>query len=168
MYIIIKHSHCFFFSFSTRFSDTCYLALVPDCNLYSNSMQRLLAVNILYARDGKAPSIGQLDYAKLFTVTRAVGTYQTVVSNGPQLPGNLRLFDSSIIPVHLEMPNAVSRIRFPALFVWFGDGMNPAVLSLLNGAGIAAPPADVKQVDLTYKYYPDQSARVSYFIVPAK
>lgn len=127
-----------------------------------------LAVNILYARDGKAPSIGQLDYAKLFTVTRAVGTYQTVVSNGPQLPGNLRLFDSSIIPVHLEMPNAVSRIRFPALFVWFGDGMNPAVLSLLNGAGIAAPPADVKQVDLTYKYYPDQSARVSYFIVPAK
>jgi len=127
-----------------------------------------LAVNILYARDGKVPSIGQLDYARLFAVTRAEGNYQTVVSDGSQLPGNLRLFDNSINPIHLEMPNAVSRIHFPALFVWFGDGMNPAVLSLLNGAGIAAPPADIKHLDLTYKYYPDQSVRVSYFIVPTK
>ncbi|CAN7431475.1 glycosyltransferase family 39 protein [Phyllobacterium sp. LjRoot231] len=127
-----------------------------------------LAVNILYARDGKTPSIGQLDYARLFAVTRAEGNYQTVVSNGPQLPGNLRLFDNSIDPVHLEMPNAVSRIRFPALFVWFGDEMNPAVLSLLNGAGISSPPADIRHLDLTYKYYPAQSERVSYFIVPAK
>jgi hypothetical protein len=127
-----------------------------------------LALNLLYARDGKAPSIGQLDYAKLFTVTRAEGAYLTVVSNGPQLPGNLRLLDGSITPVHLEMPNAASRIRFPALFVWFGEGMNPAVQTLLNGAGIAAPPATIKHVDLSYKYYPEQTARVSYFFVPAK
>ncbi len=127
-----------------------------------------LAVNILYARDGKAPSIGQLDYARLFGITRSEGNYQTVVSDGAQLPGNLRLFDNSINPVHLEMPNATSRIHFPALFVWFGDEMNPDVLSLLNGAGIASPPVDIKHLDLTYKHYPDRSQRVSYFIIPAK
>ena len=127
-----------------------------------------LAINILYARDGKVPSIGQLDYAKLFAVTRAEGSYGTVVSDAPQLPGNLRLFDNSINPIHMEMPNAAARIHFPALFVWFGNGMNPTVLNLMNEAGIAAPPTDIKHIDLTYKYYPDQSEQVSYFIIPAR
>jgi hypothetical protein len=127
-----------------------------------------LAVNILYAREGKAPSIGQLDYAKLFAVTRAEGNYQTVVSDGPQLPGNLRLFDNSINPVHLEMPNAVSRIHFPALFVWFGEGMNPVVLSLMNSAGVATPPGNIKHITLSYKYYPDRTDVVSYVIVPGQ
>lgn len=126
-----------------------------------------LAVNMLYARDGGAPSIGQLDYARLFAVTRAEGNYQTVVSDGPQLPGNLRLFDNSISPVHIEMPNAVSRIQLPALFVWFGEGWNPAVLNLMNAAGIA-PPATIRHLSLSYKYYPDRTDVVSYVIIPAK
>ncbi|PSH68511.1 glycosyl transferase [Phyllobacterium brassicacearum] len=127
-----------------------------------------LAINMLYARDGKAPSIGQLDYARLFAVTRAEGAFGTVVSDGPQLPGNLRLFDNSITPVHAEMPNAASRIHLPALFVWFGEGMNPTVLGLMNGAGIVMPPANIKSIELTYKYYPDRSEKVSYVILPAR
>ncbi len=127
-----------------------------------------LAINMLYARDGKAPSIGQLDYARLFAVTRAEGTFGTVVSDGPQLPGNLRLFDTSITPVHAEMPNAESRIHLPALFVWFGEGMNPTVSGLMNAAGIATPPANIKAIELTYKYYPDRSEKVSYVILPAR
>lgn len=127
-----------------------------------------LAFNILYARDGKAPSIGQLDYARLFAVTRADGNYQTVVSDGPQLPGNLRLFDNSINPVHLEMPNAVSRIHFPALFVWFGEDVNPVVMNLMSSAGVATPPAEIKRVSLSYKYYPDKTDVVSYVIVQAR
>lgn len=125
-----------------------------------------LAVNILYARDGVAPAIGQLDYAKLFAATRAEGNYQTVVSNGPQLPGNLRLLDTSINPIHFEMPNAVSRIRFPALIVWFGHDMSPNLLSLLQGAGINQP-ADIRHIELSYKHYPDSTKEVSYFLVQA-
>ncbi|MGH6862420.1 MAG: hypothetical protein ACRECY_19420, partial [Phyllobacterium sp.] len=125
-----------------------------------------LAINILYARDGRAPAIGQLDYARLFAVTRAEGDYGTVVSSGPQLPGNLRLLDTSINPIHWEMPNATARIRFPALFVWFGDETNPTVLQLLKGAG-GAPPAEIRHISLSYKYYPGSTEKVSYFIVPA-
>lgn len=134
----------------------CALVVIPS-----------LAINILYARDGIEPSIGQLDYAKLFTVTRAEGDYRTVISDGPQLPGNLRLLDTSINPIHLEMPNAVARIRLPALVVWFGRDMDPDLLRLLSGAGIT-PPADIRQIKLSYKHYPDSTEEFSYFIVPAK
>ncbi len=135
----------------------CGLAVIP-----------VLAFNILHARDGGVPSIGQLDYAKLFAATRADGNYRTVVSDGPQLPGNLRLFDGTVSPVHWEMPNAAARIQFPALFVWFGEGMNPVVQGLMQSAGITNPPTDIKQVTLSYKYYPDQTKIVSYVIVPAR
>ncbi|QND53248.1 glycosyl transferase [Phyllobacterium sp. 628] len=134
----------------------CALAVIP-----------ILAVNILYARDGGAPSIGQLDYAKLFAATRADGYYQTAVSDGPQLPGNLRIYDNSINPVHLETPNAISRIHFPALFIWFGEGLNPVVSSLMQSSGVATPPANIKQVTLSFKYYPDQTKVVSYVVIPA-
>ena len=126
-----------------------------------------LAINILYAREGGAPSIGQLDYAKLFAVTRAEGDYRTVASDGPQFPGNLRLLDTSITPVHMEMPNASGRIKFPALFVWSGDGLNPAVMALIQAAGVATPPANVRQIALSYKFYPDRTKTVSYVYVPA-
>ncbi|MBA8880852.1 ArnT family glycosyltransferase [Phyllobacterium myrsinacearum] len=135
----------------------CGLAVIP-----------ILAFNILHARDGGVPSIGQLDYAKLFAVTRADGNYLSVVSDGPQLPGNLRLYDGSVTPVHWEMPNAAARIRFPALFVWFGEGPNPVVEKLMQNAGITNPSTAIKTVTLTYKYYPDQSRVVSYVIVPAR
>ncbi len=127
-----------------------------------------LAVNMLYAGGGEKPSIGQLDYAKLFATTRAEGNYVTVVSDGPQLPGNLRLLDTSINPVHLEMPKASSRIKFPALFVWFGQDMNPAVLSMMSASGAPTPPAEVRHLTLGYKYYPELTHEVSYVIVPAK
>lgn len=128
-----------------------------------------LAINMMYARYGKAPSIGQLDYARLFATTRTEGAFGTVVSDRPQLPGNLRLMDPTITPVHAEMPNAASRIKLPALFVWFGEGMNPSVLELMNDAGIPAPPpANIKHIELTYKYYPDVSEKVSYVIIPAE
>jgi hypothetical protein len=62
----------------------------------------------------------------------------------------------------------VSRIHNPALFVWFGEGVNPVVMSLMNSAGVATPPADIKRVSLSYKYYPDKTDVVSYVIVPAR
>ena len=134
----------------------CGLAVIP-----------ILAVNILYAYEGGAPSIGQLDYGKLYAATRADGHYVTVVSDGPQLPGNLRLYDQSLSPIHWEMPNAAARIRFPALFVWFGEAPNPVVQGLMQGAGMTNPPTDIKHITLGYKYYPDQTKVVSYVVVPA-
>ncbi|MEK1889356.1 MAG: glycosyltransferase family 39 protein [Phyllobacterium sp.] len=126
-----------------------------------------LAINMLYARDGDTPSIGQLDYAKLFAVTRADGDYRTVVSDGPQFPGNLRLYDTSLSPVHIEMPNASARIKFPALFVWSGNDLNPAVMALMNAAGIATPPpTDVRHISLGFKHYPERTEGVSYVLVP--
>jgi 4-amino-4-deoxy-L-arabinose transferase-like glycosyltransferase len=123
-----------------------------------------LAVNRLYARHGKVPTIGQLDYARLFEVTRAQGYYKTVVSTGPQLPGNLRLFDTSINPVHREMPNAASRIKLPALIVWFGNGPSETMAKLLARAGLSAPPA-IHHIKLGYKYYPDTTRSISFVIV---
>jgi len=126
-----------------------------------------LAINILYAREGGVPSIGQLDYAKLFAATRAEGDYRTVASDGPQFPGNLRLYDTSLTPVHMEMPNASARIKFPALFVWSGDGPNGAVIALMQAAGVPTPPTNVKQIALSYKFYPGRTKVVSYVYVPA-
>ncbi|UXN64229.1 hypothetical protein N8E89_17760 [Phyllobacterium sp. A18/5-2] len=77
-------------------------------------------------------------------------------------------FDNSINPVHLEMPNAVSHIHFPALFVWFGEDVNPVVMNLMSSAGVAASPAEIKRISLSYKYYPDKTDAVSYVIVQAR
>ncbi|WP_157179390.1 glycosyltransferase family 39 protein [Phyllobacterium sp. YR531] len=124
-----------------------------------------LAVNRLYARDGNAPSIGQLDYAELFNITRAEADYRSVVSNSPQLPGNLRLFDTSINPVHLEMPNAKLRLNRPALVVWFGTEPNSNLVQFLASTGVNLP-HNVRHISLKYKYYPDVKEDVSYFIAP--
>ncbi len=125
----------------------------------------LLAVNRLYAREGNAPSIGQLDYAQLFNITRAEADYRSVVSIGPQLPGNLRLFDPSISPVHLEMPNAKLRLNRPALVVWFGKDPSPNLVQFLTSIG-ANSAHNVRHISLKYKYYPDLTEDVSYFIAP--
>ncbi|MRG57251.1 glycosyl transferase [Phyllobacterium sp. SYP-B3895] len=125
-----------------------------------------LAINMLYARDGEDPYIGELDYAKLFATTRAEGSYQSVVSDGPQFPGNLRLYDTSLTPVHMEMPNASARIKFPALFVWFGEGLNPGVMALMSAAGVPTPPTDVRHISLNFRNYPDRNEAVSYVLVP--
>ncbi|MEP7457079.1 glycosyltransferase family 39 protein [Phyllobacterium sp. SB3] len=124
-----------------------------------------LAVNRLYAREGNVPSIGQLDYAELFNVTRADADYKSVVSMGPQLPGNLRLFDTSINPVHLEMPNAALHLKRPALIVWFGTEPSSNLVEFLASTGINLP-HNVRHISLKYKYYPDVTEDVSYFIAP--
>ncbi|MCX8282572.1 glycosyltransferase family 39 protein [Phyllobacterium sp. 0TCS1.6C] len=126
----------------------------------------VLAVNLLYARDGNKPSIGQLDYAGLFAQTRQSGDYRSVMSDGPQLPGNLRLSDTKLQPIHFEMPNALEQIQFPMLVVWFGHDPNPRVVALLESAGLKPPAAtEMKHVTLPYKYYPSSSEEVSYFIL---
>ena len=46
--------------------------------------------------------------------------------------------------------------------------VNPVVMNLMNSAGVAAPPAEIKRVSLSYKYYPGQTDAVSYVIVPGR
>ncbi|MET3582360.1 4-amino-4-deoxy-L-arabinose transferase-like glycosyltransferase [Mesorhizobium robiniae] len=124
----------------------------------------VLALNLSYGRAGKPP-IGQLDYKSLYERLREAGDFQVVVSEGPQIPGNLRLYDPDLVVAYPAMPGAASRIRQPVVAVSTGE-LSQDVLNLLAAAGISSSHAEIRRTTLHYVSQPDLTQEVSYIFVP--
>lgn len=125
-----------------------------------------LAYNLHYGPAGKPP-IGQLDYATLYRQARSDLDFRTVLANGPQLPGNLRLFDPSLVPVHYEMPDSHQRIHRPLLVVWFGDGEPPSIVpAMLKAANLDLSDAKTVRTRLHFLTQPEITRPVSYALFP--
>lgn len=126
----------------------------------------VLAYNLHYGRAGDPP-IGQLDYAALYRQARQAGDFRTVLSDTPQLPGNLRLFDPALVPIHFEMPDIAARAKRPLLIVWFG-GETPtwSVRHMLRIAGLDLNHAPVVDATLSYLTQPNVRESVHFAILP--
>jgi 4-amino-4-deoxy-L-arabinose transferase-like glycosyltransferase len=126
----------------------------------------VLGVNLTYGRSRADPPIGQLEYSLLFRQVHEKGEFTTIVAENAQIPGNFRLYDSSIHVVYPETPNALSKIAKPLLVLWFGDGNPPEKLAnLLNAAHITLPADRIVTAQLPYRTYPDVTRAVRYVIV---
>lgn len=126
----------------------------------------VLAYSLHYNRAGDPP-IGQLDYAALYNRARQAGDFRTVLSDKPQLPGNLRLFDPTLVAIHFEMPDAAAKVHRPLLVVWFDDHAVPGtVRKILDASGLALPQASVVDIDLPYVTQPNVTEAVHFAILP--
>jgi hypothetical protein len=113
-----------------------------------------------------SPPYGQLDYRHLYEEVQAKGPFKTDADNA-QIPGNFRLFDSSLRVVHPETPDARAHLTPPVLVMWFGGAEpNERMAALLQSANIAVPQNGVATTDIQYKTRPEKHMTVSYFLVP--
>ena len=125
-----------------------------------------LAYHLHYGSAGKPP-IGQLDYASLYRQARSDLDFRAVLSDGPQLPGNMRLFDPSLVPIHYEMPDSLQRIRRPLLVVWFGDKDPPPIVpAMLKAANLDLADARIVRMRLHFLTRPETTRPVSYALLP--
>jgi hypothetical protein len=154
-------------TFAPRFSDERgFRRLSFWSALVALLMIPVLAYNLHYGRAAKPP-IGQLDYAALYRQAHSELDFRTVLSDGPQLPGNMRLFDPTLTPVHYEMPDSRQRIRRPLLVVWFGDKGPPAVVPMmLKAANLDLAEAKISHMRLRYLTRPSVERSVSYALFP--
>lgn len=114
-----------------------------------------------------SPPYGQLDYRHFYEEVQAKGPFKTILTDNAQIPGNFRLFDSSLRVVHPETPDAGAHLTPPVLVMWFGGAEpNERIATLLHNANIAVPHEGVATTDIEYKTRPDKHITVSYFLVP--
>ncbi|MGU3400703.1 glycosyl transferase [Brucellaceae bacterium D45D] len=124
----------------------------------------ILSYYLVYG--SSAPPYGQLDYHQLYTEIEAQGSFKTILTDKPQIPGNFRLFDPSIRVVHSETPDTAKHIAQPMLVMWFGGPTpNEEMTALLERAHIAVPADGIKTADIAYRTWPDRHMTVSYFFV---
>ena len=121
----------------------------------------------LMVQQAGKPPIGQLDYASLYRQARSDLDFRAVLSDGPQLPGNMRLFDPSLVPIHYEMPDSLQRIRRPLLVVWFGDKDPPPIVpAMLKAANLDLADARIVRMRLHFLTRPKTTRPVSYALLP--
>lgn len=114
-----------------------------------------------------SPPYGQLDYRHLYEEVQARGPFKTILTDNAQIPGNFRLFDSSLRVVHPETPGGTTNLTPPFLVMWFGGPEpNDRIATLLHNANIVVPQNGVVTTDIKYKTRPDEHLAVSYFLVP--
>lgn len=110
------------------------------------------------------PPYGQLDYRHFYEEVQSHGKFASILTDNPQIPANLRLFDSSIQVIHPEMPNGVSRMKRPVLVMWLGDATpNNGVRPLLDQAHIVPPETGIHTTTIAYRNQPETHLTVSYF-----
>lgn len=125
----------------------------------------VLSFNLTYGSG--SPPYGQLDYRHLYEEVRAKGSFKTILTDNAQIPGNFRLFDSSLRVVHPETPDTRAHLTPPVLVMWFGGAEpNERIATLLQSANIAVPHENIVTTDVTYKTRPDKHMTVSYFLTP--
>ncbi|MFK0685141.1 glycosyltransferase family 39 protein [Ochrobactrum sp. BD67] len=114
-----------------------------------------------------SPPYGQLDYRHLYEEVQAKGPFKTILTDNAQIPGNFRLFDSSLRVVHPETPGGTTNLTRPFLVMWFGGPEpNDRIATLLHNANIVVPQNGVVTTEIKYKTWPDERLKVSYFLVP--
>ncbi len=114
-----------------------------------------------------SPPYGQLDYRHLYEEVQAKGPFKTILTDNAQIPGNFRLFDSSLRVVHPETPDTRAHLTPPVLVMWFGGALpNDRVAVLLHNANIPVPQNGITTTTIQYRTWPDKHITVSYFLVP--
>ncbi|MNE78506.1 hypothetical protein D3C80_1749200 [compost metagenome] len=114
-----------------------------------------------------SPPYGQLDYRHFYEEVQAKGPFKTILTDNAQIPGNFRLFDSSLRVVHPETPDARAHLTSPVLVMWFGGAEpNERIATLLQNANITIPHDGIATTEIEYKTRPDKHITVSYFLVP--
>ncbi len=114
-----------------------------------------------------SPPYGQLDYRHLYEEVQAKGPFKTILTDNAQIPGNFRLFDSSLRVVHPETPDARAHLTPPVLVMWFGGAVpNDRIAALLQNANIPVPQNSIATTNIQYKTRPDKHITVSYFLAP--
>lgn len=126
----------------------------------------VLYINIATAYNRFDPPEQLLDYAKLDKTLRAKGTFDTVLSRRPQLPGNLRLLDPSIKTLHVSSPYVSQRLKRPLMVIWSGNEKLPDDLrSILVKAGMPVD-GSIDQVELEFIGDSDVKRTISYLYIP--
>ncbi|HHV69713.1 MAG TPA: glycosyl transferase, partial [Ochrobactrum intermedium] len=125
----------------------------------------VLSYNLTYGSG--SPPYGQLDYRHLYEEVQAKGPFKTILTDNAQIPGNFRLFDSTLRVVHPETPDTRAHLTPPVIVMWFGGAEpNERIAALLRNANIAMPHESIVTTDVVYKTRPDKHMTVSYFLVP--
>ncbi|MFQ0812977.1 glycosyl transferase [Brucella anthropi] len=125
----------------------------------------VLSYYLIYG--SSSPPFGQLDYRHFYEEVQAKGPFKTILTDNAQIPGNFRLFDSSLHVIHPETPDAKAHLTPPVLVMWFGGAEpNDRIAAMLRDANITVPHDGITTTDIEYKTWPDRHMTVSYFLVP--
>ena len=123
----------------------------------------VLSYYLIYG--SSSPPYGQLDYRHFYEEVQAKGPFKTILTDNAQVPGNFRLFDSSLRVIHPETPDAKAQLTPPVLIMWFGGAEpNERIAAMLRDANIAVPHEGITTTDIQYRTWPDKHITISYFL----